>query len=97
MAIYVDPLQAVLRNANWRWPKACHMIADTLTELQRFAEQLGLKRSWFQGPPRHSIPHYDLTPGMRAKAVRMGAEEVDRFAFVEKARTQRDKSHSPTS
>jgi len=51
-----------------RW---CHMVSDrSFEELHEFAQRLGLRRSWFQRD------HYDLTPGMRAKAVRFGAEEV---------------------
>lgn len=34
-------------------------------------------RCWFQAPPEASKPHYDLTPGRRAAAVRAGAVELD--------------------
>jgi hypothetical protein len=52
-----------------------------LKELHTFAKQLGLKRSWFQGPER---PHYDLNEPKRKLAVRLGAIELGRNAFIEK-------------
>lgn len=72
MTVYVDELQV--------WPHAkhrcffegsAHLEADTLEELHAFARRLGLKRSWFQ--PRSS-PHYDLSPGKHAAALRLGAK-----------------------
>lgn len=54
--------------------QSCHMTCDgDLEELHRFAERIGLRRSWFQ---RGSLPHYDLTPNKRSQAVRLGAVEV---------------------
>lgn len=73
MAVYVDTIV--------QWPNArppfnkgsCHMTADTLEELHAFAARIGMRRSWFQ---EHRIcPHYDLTPGRREVAVRLGAVE----------------------
>jgi hypothetical protein len=90
MAVYVDPLftwpitatkpaaRALARRTGGRW---CHLTADTLDELHAFAGRLGLKRAWFQNHPRH--PHYDLTPGKRAQAVRMGAVEYDTRTVAE--------------
>jgi len=78
MSVYVDPLVAVtpaqLASSPWRWRWSCHLVADTLDELHAFAAQLGLRRSWFQD--RRKLPHYDLTPGMRRKAVAAGAVEL---------------------
>ena len=34
-----------------------HLVADTLIELHKFADKIGLKREWFQD---HQIPHYDI-------------------------------------
>jgi hypothetical protein len=57
----------------------CHMMSDladpheALAELHAFAQQIGLKRSWYQ---EHSSPHYDLSPRYRALAVQAGAEAV---------------------
>lgn len=50
----------------------CHMAVDgTFDELHRFAAQLGIPRSRFQGD------HYDLPPWVRERAVALGAVEVD--------------------
>lgn len=53
---------------------SCHLMADSEDELHAFAKRLGMKRSWFQ--ERVHFPHYDLTAGKRAKAVKFGAVEV---------------------
>lgn len=70
MTVYVDEVM--------RWPTtircfrdgSCHLTADTVEELHEVAAKLRLKRSWFQSGP---VPHYDLTPGKRVSAVRLGA------------------------
>lgn len=72
MSIYVDAAIHV-----WRGKKWCHMTADTEAELHDFAvNNLGLKRSWFQCPPKASMPHYDITESTRAIAIRKGAIEL---------------------
>ena len=53
--------------------KMSHLVADTLPELHGMAILLGLKRSWFQGPPQHSTPHYDVSISVRAQALVLGA------------------------
>jgi len=55
-----------------------HLITDgDLEELHWFARSIRLRRSWFQGPPRHKKPHYDLTTArMTATAARSGARVV---------------------
>jgi len=82
----VDGNRACLPNRNWRWNTVCHLFCDgDLDELHAFAESIGLKRSWFQARKeeigRHKLKpwqraHYDLTPGMRQKALRAGANEA---------------------
>lgn len=57
----------------------CHMIADTLDELHAMAGRIGLQRNWFQPV---SSAHYDLSKSRRAEAIRLGAVELDRHAFV---------------
>ena len=76
--IYVDklfnatPRTAQARSHGTQW---CHMSCDgDLEELHRFAERLGLRRSYFQ--PHRLLPHYDLTPSKRALAVKLGAQET---------------------
>jgi hypothetical protein len=80
MAIYVDELinynQAPKGGARYfgNGKPSCHMTTDgDVEELHRFAESIGLRRSWFQA--RSSTPHYDLTPSKRALAVQKGAVE----------------------
>ena len=77
MAVCVDPLMPCVPNRNWRWNRSCHLTADDVEELHTFARQLGLKRAWFQPRPPASIPHYDLTAGMRARAIALGAQPIE--------------------
>lgn len=81
--VYVDKE----RDYGWKLGASCHLIADTLDELHAFAARLGLKRAWFQDAA--SAPHYDLTAKRRLAAVRLGAVELDRVAFVTKCRELR--------
>lgn len=77
MAAYVD--QAI-----WKWAGRCwcHLLADDEAELHRFAARLGLHRHSYQGPPKTSAPHYDLTGLERDRAVRMGALAVGRAEIL---------------
>lgn len=100
MAVYVDRL-AAHSPASYRGLGAaqaarvgarnghlwCHLVADEADclELHEFAARIGMKRSWFQGD------HYDLVPSRRARAVILGAIEVDRREFVGIRRRQRAK------
>ncbi|HMN12797.1 MAG TPA: DUF4031 domain-containing protein [Bellilinea sp.] len=54
----------------------------SLLELHEMADRIGMKRSWFQDKPGR--PHYDLSPGKRALAVRNGAVEVTSTDLVRK-------------
>jgi len=84
MAVYVD-------DAIWTWQgrKWCHLLADDIDELHRFAARLGLHRTSYQGPPRSSTPHYDLTAYERQRARALGATRCDRAAIVAVARRLR--------
>ena len=75
MTVYVDELLDYGVMHGSAGPEWCHCFSDSedIEELHRFADALGLSRRWFQGPPRSSFPHYDLTANMRAKALRLGA------------------------
>lgn len=92
MSCYVDTL------ANHGWTlrgtkvRNCHLIADTLPELHSMANAIGMRREWFQP---ESSPHYDLTERRRAKAIELGAIELDRAAFVAKLREMRAKVFEP--
>lgn len=80
MTVYVDQIQ--------QWPTtircfkggSCHLWADTLDELHAFAARIGLKRGWFQ---EHRImPHYDLTPARRERALAAGAQEASAKRWI---------------
>jgi Protein of unknown function (DUF4031) len=71
MAVLVDPLREYPDSGLpvTRW---CHMVSDDGDhELHAFAARLGIPRRRFQGD------HYDLHPGLRERAVMLGALEVD--------------------
>lgn len=75
-----DWVKSAARKYGGRW---CHLASDVShEELHKFATGLGLRREWFQGD------HYDLTPGMRAKAVRAGAVEVQSIDLVNRMAKQ---------
>lgn len=82
--VYVD--EAIFE---WRGKVWCHMFSHDLDALHSFARKLGLKRSWFQQPPKASWCHYDITTGKRHLAVALGAVEVDRFYALSFARPGR--------
>ena len=76
MAVYVDEIStyptsimdAQTRRNGVRWT---HLTADTVGELHDLAQRIGMKREWFQS--KGSVPHYDVTPTYRQKAIRAGA------------------------
>jgi hypothetical protein len=87
MAVYVD--DAIW---GWRGRKWCHLLADDIDELHRFAAPLGLHRTSYQGPPKSSTPHYDLTSYERRRAIAHGATICDRAAIVTVARELRKRA-----
>jgi hypothetical protein len=58
-------------------------MADNEAELHRFAMSLGLHRLSYQGPPKTSAPHYDITAFERDRAIRLGALACRREQIVE--------------
>jgi hypothetical protein len=77
MTVYVD-------DAIWDWQgrKWCHLLADDIDELHRFANAIGLHRISYQGPPRTNNPHYDITGFERSRALALGAVASDRSGIV---------------
>jgi len=77
MPVYVD-------EAMWAWHglRWCHLLADDVGELHRFAAALGIKRTSYQGPPRTGTPHYDLTAYERRMAIARGAVVCNREDIV---------------
>jgi hypothetical protein len=84
MAVYVDA-------AIWKWKGLtwCHLLADDVDELHRFARSIGVKRTSYQGPPRTATPHYDLTGYERRLALRVGAIACSRQEIIAVARLMR--------
>lgn len=89
MAVYVDD-----ELIDWRGRQWCHMVADSLPELHEFALQLGLRQSWFQSKSKY--PHYDVTVGMRNKAIRLGAIMGDRTQIISCAKNLQAQLYSNT-
>jgi hypothetical protein len=77
VALYVD-------DAIWRWQglQWAHLLADSIDDLHRFAADLGINRLSYQGPPRTSVPHYDLTAYERRRAIARGAIACSRHEIV---------------
>ena len=77
MSVYID-------DAIWEWRglKWAHLLADDTDELHRFAASLGIHQTSYQGPPKTSIPHYDLTGYERRRAIASGAIACSRDEIV---------------
>lgn len=70
MTVFVDELARYPTSIACFKSGSCHLTADTLDELHAFAKGIGLRREWFQDT---RVPHYDLTPSKRERALRAGA------------------------
>ena len=81
MSVYVDEMAPCIQTAKWHYEQSCHLVADSVEELQEFARDMGLRKSWFQNKPE--LPHYDLTYGWRTKAIAFGAIEVGNEKLAE--------------
>jgi hypothetical protein len=69
VAVYVDDMRATFGNM-----VMCHMIADSVEELNAMADKIGVQRKWFQAKP--SGDHYDIAMSKRKLAVKHGAVEI---------------------
>src|SRR6476619_4596841 len=78
-------------DAIWRWQALqwAHLLADDIDELHRFASALGINPLSYQGPPRTSVPHYDLTAYERRRAIARGAIACSRDEIVAVLRRSR--------
>ena len=92
MTVYVDSPIWSLAGLKW-----CHLLADDLDELHRFAAQLGIKRTSFQCAPKTTTPHYDLTAFERVRAIRLGAVVCNREEIVAVSRRARATFKAPAS
>jgi hypothetical protein len=79
--IHVDQLRH--GGAPWSGGFSCRMTSDGGDdELLSFAALLGIPRAWFQRSPPASVPHFELSPRLRARALELGAVAVDRRVTV---------------
>jgi hypothetical protein len=84
--IFVDticeyPKEAVVAKARRYGGRWCHMWCDgNVDELHRMAEQIFLKREYFQNV--EGFPHYDLVESRRKLAIQFGAQEVSLRAWI---------------
>ena len=94
MPVYVDPLTPTRPSKQWPFRFGSHMIADTTMELHSMARRLGLKREWYQ--TRSVLPHYDISPGRRMAALRMGAIAINNkevFRRIREVRRLQEKAN----
>lgn len=71
---------------NGNYIESCHLFTDgTEAFLLEFAVAMGLRRHWLQHRAlgKAQIPHFDLTPKNRRRALKAGALEVSRAQAVE--------------
>jgi hypothetical protein len=87
LSVYVDSLftmqsreKVAFRVGSRHGHRWCHMFADTEAELLEMAKKIWMRPQWIQ---RTSLVHFDLVPPRRAKAVKLGAIEVDRKQYLE--------------
>lgn len=78
MAVYVDDVRHRFGHM-----VMCHMWADTHDELLAMADRIGVQRKWLQQPPKASWVHFDISLGMKARAISAGAIITDRFGPAE--------------
>lgn len=90
MPVYVDDLMNYPTEKSM-FKRSCHMIANSEEDLVAFGERIGLKRAWLQDAGTYRA-HFDLTPGMRIKAVKAGAVEVTCMRLVEILRQMRQET-----
>ena len=72
---------------NHEW---CHLFADTVEELLKFAIAIGLKEEWLQDG-NGKLPHFDIVPTFRMKALLNGAREIPLKEFIKKHLLERKK------
>jgi hypothetical protein len=80
-------MQATVGSVSGRWS---HLTADTHDELAEFARVIGLRQSWIQYPGTYR-EHFDLTEGMRQRALRNGAIPITLRESVELRKGKREK------
>ncbi len=84
VTIYVDfPRDWKGKNgkvSTWRHLYTDPTDSKNLYALHRFARKIGLRSRWYQ--KHHLLPHYDLKPAQREKAIEAGAVELSVLEFL---------------
>jgi len=79
VSVYVDTMRDT---KPWQCgEEACHLYADSLPELLKFAGRLGLAPGWLHAVA--GFPHFDLTRRKRREAIAAGAIEVSQQESVQ--------------
>lgn len=79
--IVVDAIQT--GPTPWPGGRFSHLLSDTSAdELLEFARSIGLHLAWYQHASPSMVPHFDISPAYRRKAIAAGATEVTRHELV---------------
>jgi hypothetical protein len=62
-----------------------HMAADTIEELHKMAQNIGISKKHFQD--KKGKPHYDICKQNKQKAIKLGAIEVNDRELIKLFRT----------
>lgn len=74
-----------------------HLVSDSsVEELHAFAALIPMKREWFQGPPEHRFPHYDLMSDFTRRRAAMNSQFVTSRELVRRAIRVSDSSSPPS-
>ena len=60
-----------------------HMVSDNIPFLHKFAEEIGIKKCWYENKRGKKRPHYDVREGKVADAIENGALLVDSRYIIE--------------
>lgn len=61
----------------------CHLVGDTIPNLHKFAESVGIKRCWFENKRGKNRPHYDVREKRLQEMIDAGAKLVSSKEVVE--------------
>lgn len=86
MTVYVDDVRHQFGRM-----VMCHLWADSEAELLAMVDLIGVDRKWIQGHPALSFGkhrdaswvHFDISLGMKARAIAAGAILTDKFGPAE--------------
>ena len=79
------------RGVPWAGGFSCHLISDeSETELLDFAVAIRIPMSWYQA--RAWVPHFELAPRWRARALAAGARDAGLHEMAEGMRLWRSRN-----